>query len=432
MKINDYFLYLIDFFKTFYYIKIKEPIKRFWSEMVVSMKNSGIRNFIFAIFAGTLIGAGAVFFYCSPGNSKYVSSDVKRDNTFQGSNLFDFFGQLNVEDEVVPQLSLGCYAYSTLDSETRVVYDEVYYTLINHSESREVSTANMNVLEDAVRAVYADHGEIFWVSGYSYIQELKNNNIVSIIYEPTYTMDKDNRGAYQTRIDSRVNAIISNADMTDDFSKVKSVYDWLAENVEYNLSAPESQNILSAILYKETVCQGYADAMQYLLTKMGVQCSVVSGIVDGDAHTWCLVRMDGDYYYVDPTLAASIYSKDNLARGKFTNYTFFGVTTKEILMTHSIKEYYTLPVCTANKDNYFVHEGLYITEWDEETIGQMFADAYNSGQTMYSIRFSDINLYDQATANLITLHRIKDYINELESIEYISNYRYCILTLKFR
>ena len=46
---------------------------------------------------------------------------------------------------------------------------------------------------------------------------------------------------------------------------------------------------------------GYARTYLGLLDACGIEGELISGRKDGKTHYWCLVRLDGEYYYVDPS-----------------------------------------------------------------------------------------------------------------------------------
>ena len=53
--------------------------------------------------------------------------------------------------------------------------------------------------------------------------------------------------------------------------------------------------------------------MQYMLQASGIQCVLVTGFTNGERHGWNLVRVNGEYYYLDPnvipvTALPSVYS----------------------------------------------------------------------------------------------------------------------------
>ena len=91
------------------------------------------------------------------------------------------------------------YAYETLTAEQKTVYDEVYRIILAHDSKVKVSTCDEKVLEKSYRSVIADHGGIFWVSGYNYTQYTMGKKIVSIDFSPSYTMERTERDSYQRR-----------------------------------------------------------------------------------------------------------------------------------------------------------------------------------------------------------------------------------------
>lgn len=100
------------------------------------------------------------------------------------------------------------YAYETLTAEQKTVYDEVYRIILAHDSKVKVSTCDEKVLEKSYRSVIADHGGIFWVSGYNYTQYTMGKKIVSIDFSPSYTMERTERDSYQRRIDAVVDSIL--------------------------------------------------------------------------------------------------------------------------------------------------------------------------------------------------------------------------------
>ena len=121
------------------------------------------------------------------------------------------------------------YAYETLSTEQQTVYDEIYRIIMTHDSKVPVSTCDEKVLEKAYRSVIADHGGIFWVSGYNYTQYTMGKKTVSIDFSPSYTVDRDERDSYQSRIDSVVDSILKNVDSSwGDYEKAKYVFEYLA------------------------------------------------------------------------------------------------------------------------------------------------------------------------------------------------------------
>ena len=332
----------------------------------------------------------------------------------------------------VEKQSVDCYVYQTLPEEVRTVYDEVYDAILYEKEDVALSTLDNEVLHQAYVSVMADHGGLFWVSGYTYTQYTRGEKLVDLHFTPKFTLTDDERMDMQAQIDETVSQILAGIDaQAPDYDKAKYVFDYLASNVAYSTGAPDNQNIISVFVNGETVCQGYAAATQYLLEKLDIPCAVVAGTADGQSHAWNLVKLDGEYYYMDTTWGNATYSGDGMGLDSFINYNYFGVTTAEISKTHQADGTLLLPECTATADNYYVREGKYITEWEPEVIGQIYGAAYRNGAVTEEIRFSDISLYDQAKAYLIDEQHIRDYCEGITGLSYIEDRDQNVLILKF-
>lgn len=334
-------------------------------------------------------------------------------------------------DEAPAQLSTGRYVYTTLDGECQRVYDELYQAMTGHAASVPVSTLSEAVLDEAYKALTADHGEIFWVSGYAYTRYTQGGDVIGLDFAPNYTKTWEERESLQAQIDAKVEEILSGLPSgASDYEKAKYVFDYLAANVDYRAGAPENQNIVSVFVYGETVCQGYASAMQYLLTMMDIKAAIVTGEANGTAHAWNLVQMDGQYYYMDPTWGNSSYAGGE-DKGRFVNYNYFGVTTEDLIKTHTPNDFFVLPDCTAQQDNYYVREGCYFVSWAPDALGELCAANYGKESAVISVRFASPELRAQAVQYFIREEHIGDYCEGLDSFYYIEDEQQNVLTLRF-
>ncbi|MDE6904640.1 MAG: hypothetical protein K2P76_06865 [Lachnospiraceae bacterium] len=337
------------------------------------------------------------------------------------------------ETGVSPTEDFGVnYAYSTLDQETRIVYDEVLDAILSHEEEVSVSTVDTKILENAYKAVCADYGGLFWVSGYVYTQYTRGGNLVGMDFTPKYTMSYEERVGTQEQIDDSVEELLAGISISDsDYEKAKYVFEILIQNVDYDASMENNQNIISVFLSRATVCQGYACATQYLLNHLGVPSTIVTGTAEGESHAWNLVRLDGSYYYMDTTWGNSRYLDDSSQIEKYVNYSYLAVTSEEISRTHVLDSSFPLPECTNMENNYFVREGKYFTEWIPENVGSIFAQAWNQGGGGMSVKFSSPELYQQALDYFITEQHIADYCENISSIYYLEDTEQYVLTINF-
>ena len=61
-----------------------------------------------------------------------------------------------------------------------------------------------------------------------------------------------------------------------------------------------------AIVEKRAVCDGFALAYRYLLSRRGILCLVVPGESEGNPHTWNIAEWDGHWHEADLTWDASL------------------------------------------------------------------------------------------------------------------------------
>ena len=198
------------------------------------------------------------------------------------------------------------------------------------------------------------------------------------------------------------------------------MYELLALNTEYVKDAADSQNIISVFIKRQTVCQGYACAVQYLLEQLGIQSVIVSGTALGDAHAWNLIRLDGEYYYMDATWGNNGYRNGEGKVTSFIDYNYMVMTTEEMQMGHVPDQNMVLPECTAVMNNYYIREGTYMEEWNPELMGAILSEAWVQGRVV-TLRFLDDTLKKQAFRYFIEEGYIADYCDGITQINYIED-----------
>lgn len=136
----------------------------------------------------------------------------------------------------------------------------------------------------------------------------KSGKTTYYYYEYNITIEYFTTLEQKTQVDEKVGEIIQSfgfTELTTDYEKVKTIYDYICNNVKY--AQDLTQNIIytswSALFNQEAVCQGYAQLMYRMLKEVGISCRVVPGYGrNADIkHGWNIVKI-GDYYYnIDAT-----------------------------------------------------------------------------------------------------------------------------------
>ncbi len=394
------------------------------------MKKKMAAGLMLTVFAG-MISACAL-----PEQLKSIVQPVEEvvNNVRQNIELRQQMSLLSLPKDV-ESISKGKYAYETLSKEDKIIYDQMLDAIMNYEEEVTLSASDSDDLEDIFNCIKADYGGLFWVDSFRYTQYQRNGETELMSFSPNYTMTSDKRDKTQKKIDRQVKKYIKGikADAAD-YEKVRSIYKKLIQKVDYNLKAENNQNIISVFLGKETVCQGYASATQYLMDQLDIPCVIVTGTAKGGPHAWNLVQLDGEWYYLDVTWGNSKYHNDEKNDIKYVEYDYLNITTEEMLKEHKPQVKFELPECTALENNYYVQEGRYFTSMDEAAaakMGGILQRAYEKGRKNISIKFSSSELCAQAKQHFLTDYHISDYCSGLSSVYYKTDMNLNIFVIIF-
>lgn len=311
----------------------------------------------------------------------------------------------------------GRYAYDMLEESLRPLYVEILTIIEQHAENIKVSTNDSDILQKVFLYVHADHPEIYWIDGYSYMRYSKGNEILYLTFSGKYTYTLEETRTLQFSIDQYVSRCLSGISRNaSDYDKVKYVYEYIIEHTEYVLDSPDNQNILSVFLNGESVCQGYAKAAQYLLERLDIPCTMVVGKVEsGEGHAWNLVQIDGAYYYMDPTWGDASYRLDGQTMQSSSmpiSYEFLNITTDQLQMTHIIDSVVPMPQCIATEANYYIRENLYFREYDEAAVREAFQNAYAQEQEALTLKCADPVVFAKMQEELITNQKIFLFLSD--------------------
>ena len=90
------------------------------------------------------------------------------------------------------------------------------------------------------------------------------------------------------------------------YSAFQKIYNWVCANVTYvgNTDDPYDYTAYGALFNRRASSQGFALLIYQLACKMGLNCRVITGTLDGKFHAWNTVRVEPRDYNVDAALDA--------------------------------------------------------------------------------------------------------------------------------
>ena len=239
--------------------------------------------------------------------------------------------------------------YNNLNDKQKALYLQINEGVKNMDESIQIeANATKEDVELVNEMILADHPEYFWSIGGGKIQKEITSSVlgkeeIKMIYVPEYTESKDDKNIEEKEIESVADKWLEGiSEDANDYEKVKYVFDTVINHADYDLNSKENQNIKSVFLYGSTVCSGYTKATQYLLTKLGIPCNTVRGTINGENHVWNLVKVNGQWFWLDTTTGNQKYSVLN-QYVQYKSYDYFLCSTSKLLETHVISDKYHVP-----------------------------------------------------------------------------------------
>lgn len=242
-------------------------------------------------------------------------------------------------------------------------------------------------------AFTADNPEFFYIGNtYSYEGYRQGGVDRYDVFCLTLTMDARSRDLAAAELERAVAGILAQtADCADEYRRELRIHDLLAARITYDAATAEGDpaeqranafTAYGALVEGSAVCEGYSRAMQLLMNRLGIRCTLVSGSApEGGSHMWNLLEIDGRGYHLDLTWDDG---DDRL------HHTFFNLTTEEILLSHRIDgDNVGVDTCVSTGANYYRREGLYLTTYDREEIASAVAARIKAGAETVDLRFSE-------------------------------------------
>ena len=372
-------------------------------------KQKSISSRIFEIIIGSIIGLiigfSIVFIY-----NHYMLPDIMYDFKTYDGICFDYKKE---EENYINNLY-----YKQLTEDQARHYRCMYHASINDDTKYYLESFDMFDSDDAARAVLAfsfDYPEYYWfgqIINANTVSEKDYLNLFSHYYvEVSCECDsfkEDDLFNNKNIINRKVEEIIPTLIGENDVDTIKNVYDYVVNNVEYNLEYINMSDIRPVFLFEKGVCSSYAEAFQLLCNKLGYECYSVQGnaeylyeteeslnnevlkqIPDDALHEWNIIKINDSWYWVDTTWGDNDNNHTNLQGivSDVSSYSFFLVPDSIFLLDHTPDVLFKYPEC--NDDSLYFNEGsVLIDNYDESLINYHIGEAFKNKRNDFTFHFT--------------------------------------------
>ncbi|ORX51422.1 hypothetical protein BCR36DRAFT_397156 [Piromyces finnis] len=230
--------------------------------------------------------------------------------------------------------------YDQLTSNEKSLYD-----IILKASTKEVPKVNIKVLvkgvtnlekyiaditisaEKLFTVLVYEHPELWWIGNYQisiYETDDINNYTITFILLPEgsifYEYTKDKISQLNSEIKNIKNEIIYQIDylkLKYPYSIIKYIHDYLIIKIEYVLDEERKhlRTLYGALVENKCVCEGYAEAFQYLVQQYGINCLIARS----STHEWNFIELNDKWYVIDVTFDDPLKNGQTVPSGSGSN-----------------------------------------------------------------------------------------------------------------
>lgn len=327
------------------------------------------------------------------------------------------------------------YYFKLLSEDEQRIYRQMLNGIRERQNEFYLTSADEDVISKVYHALLKDHPELFWVHNREEVYTTSYKGTDYCRFSPGYTYTEQEISEIMTEMQNVVNEV--NAEITQntsDYDKVKMIYTYLIDHTEYEAS-DDDQNIAGVFWKKKAVCAGYARAVQYLLEQLGIPCIYVEGSArDSDeGHAWNIVKINGQYYYVDATNGDQPSFLEGgavqLEEHKTVIYDYLCPFPQEYEQVYTASDEFPVPECTAADLNFYVLNQACFDTYNEQQIYDFCCMRLDNGAAVVRFKFTSQDAFDSAYRQWIQdgyIQNVARYYLQLYGLETVE-YHYGIL-----
>jgi len=256
---------------------------------------------------------------------KYLPDEKKKELKKQKENIVsisalddgqindftNFRAQLNTFEQKIFDLIVNSSKKSPPDLEIIVSLSQEEY----NSNVSNVSTS----FEKIMTAITSQYTEFWWLGSYRLSSGIKSGSYYLSIKLMVDTNDSLNQIVNINKkfevMKEDIVAKITSLNLTTDYAKIKYIHDYLVAKIVYTYERNHIRTLYGALVENKCVCEGYAEAFQYLASHYRINCIIARS----DGHEWNFVKLNGNWYALDVTWDDPQIGSSMEPSGSFTN-----------------------------------------------------------------------------------------------------------------
>ena len=275
-----------------------------------------------------------------------ITNTVKKDNNIKNIIQIDSsnnetvkvnLDNLSSNENNNTNNNINKYYYSLLNEYGKTIYNKI----LNNLENLKTGTYKIefkntfdelleqengteileNAFQAALNAFIYDNPEVFYLDISQMYLHTETKKVIIKKTSNVYIAPKEGENYLNKSFGSKeeidnaieeirqiVQNIESECSYKSQYTKIKSVHNYLIDNLEYDstISNENIYNIYGALINKLTVCEGYTKAFKYILDELEIENIFVFGTGinkngERESHSWNYVKLEGKWYAVDVT-----------------------------------------------------------------------------------------------------------------------------------
>lgn len=259
------------------------------------------------------------------------------------------------------------YEFKKAISSDGLAYDGNIFLNLGSGFAIDYSRAN-SLVDQAIK----ESGDLAnLINGYSTSFSISGQNVTAAKIYLKYIETAEQKTYVDNFIKNNIANIIASA--KTDVDKVLLINEWIRNNVAYDHTYTKYSSY-NALVDKSTVCNGYSMLFNRMAQAAGLESKVIVGKGKGENHAWNAVKLNGYWYFIDPT-----WNDSQPANA------YFLLSLQDIAKDHVAESVIPQPVA---QKSYYVDLADKITQTKSltafETFSKMYGDFGFSTDVLYN------------------------------------------------